>query len=791
MQTFLTSRDFEQNARCLDDQRLISQRFEAKLVYDLLEDPKYRNHPLILLWKRNPRLLCTYALSICSEFNARGFQDKLHYEDFFTQELTHYPLEPDPIWWNDERVFSSHRASLLNKNYVFYKRYGWNELPNLHYFWPAHEMKERYEALKKAINEANYAYYVCDAPTISDAAYDKLMKELAELEDQDASLISISSPTQRVGGNVGKEFKAVDHLTPMYSLDNAFSSEELEKWVNGIASETGNDNHRWCVEWKYDGLSLSVIYEDGMFVRAVTRGSGSVGEDVTEQARTIKNLPLELEGDFPGTLEVRGEVCIPKSQLAKINKARVANGDKPYANCRNLAAGSLRALDPKVTASRGLIFFAWGLGVHSLDITSQDRVLSMLESLDFSVGDYESTTGFEHVLARILELEKLRPNLKYDVDGVVIKLNNVDTQSLLGYKSRSPRFAIAFKFAAESEYTILNSITWQVGRVGQITPVAELEPVQVGGVTISRATLHNFRQIEAKGLMIGDTVVVARAGDVIPEVVSRVVVEGAKLEPIGKPIVCPICSTPIFETPTGLIFCQNDNCASRISQRVIHFASKDGMDIQGLGPSIATYLCEAGAIENLEDIYLLDVEHPRRKILKSLGEGTADNLIKAIKDSKKAKLTAFLYALGIPSVGRGTSQRLVAQFKTLDAIRAASYNELVSVKDIGAKTANDILEFFVEEKVTVDRMLSLGVTFEEAPNGGKFDGLSFCFTGTLSKPRKQFETLVTDNGGKIASIGKSLSYLVAGESAGSKLDDANRLGVKVITEQELEVLLDS
>ena len=658
------------------------------------------------------------------------------------------------------------------------------------------ELQERHQELVKQIENANYAYYVCDAPTISDKQYDRLFVSLLLLEKEHPDLCTMSSPTQRIGNPVPSKFEKINHLIPMYSLDNAFTTDDLGKFIESNGDEeTPSDNVSYTIEWKYDGLSLSVIYMDGKFVRAVTRGDGNEGEDVSEQAKTIKNLPLELPYAPEGIFEVRGEVVIAKAQLERVNKKRGEEGLQLYSNCRNLAAGSLRNENSSITAERGLIFFAWGLGYVESNLTDiglshQHTTLFNLVENGFSVGEFTTNNGLGPIVARILELEKLRPTLKYDVDGVVIKVSSFSKQQELGFKSRSPRFAIAFKFAAVTEFTKLLSITWQLGRTGQITPVAELEKVNVGGVNITRATLHNIKQIRDKDLHINDIVAVARAGDVIPEIVCKAPTSHLQdnLLSIVEPTHCPVCNTLTWKTDTGLLFCQNNKCNSRLPQRVIHFCSRDAMNIEGLGPNIIEYLCEEEVIKELYDIYHIEYVPNKFLALKKLGEGIAFNIIDAIKKSKNVKLENFIYALGIPSVGKGTSSRLVKAFGSLEKIREATYDELVSVKDIGERTANDILQFFEIEGPNVNRLLNTGIIIEQVVEGKKFLNMSFCITGTLSQARSDVERSITENGGTIASVSKNLTYLVIGENAGSKLDKAKQLGIKIITEEELSKL---
>jgi DNA ligase (NAD+) len=663
---------------------------------------------------------------------------------------------------------------------------------------------ERIAQLKREIEQHNYNYYVLDQPTIADAEWDKLFHELKALEEAHPEFASPDSPTQRVGAKPLDEFAEVTHRVPMLSLGNAFSDEDLSNFDRRCREglELEGDIEYAC-EPKYDGLAISLTYVHGVFIQGATRGDGSVGEDVTHNLRTVKTIPLSIESKA-ARLEVRGEVLMLRKDFDALNLRQAEKGEKQFVNPRNAAAGSLRQLDPKLTAQRPLSFFAYGLGaVEGIELpTTHSAQMDLLESLKFPVSrERRVVVGAEGLRSFYLALGEKRPTLPYDIDGVVYKVNRIDWQQRLGFVSRAPRFAIAHKFPAEEATTELLGIDVQVGRTGAITPVARLKPVFVGGTTVSNATLHNEDEIKRKGLMIGDTVIVRRAGDVIPEVAA--VIESkrpANAQPFTMPTACPECGSAIVKLEGeaiarctgGLI------CPAQVKQSILHFAQRRAMDIEGLGDKLVDQLVDQKVVRNAADLYRLGVS--ALAALERMGEKSAANLVEAIAKSRETTLQRFLFGLGIRHVGEATARDLARHFGGIDAIMAAPVEKLLEVRDVGPVVAESIRKFFDEphNREAVEQLRAGGIVWAEgepapAHATGPFAGKTVVLTGTLpSLSRDEAKAMLEAAGAKVSgSVSKKTDYVLAGEEAGSKLDKAKELGVTVLDEAEFRSMLDS
>ena len=661
------------------------------------------------------------------------------------------------------------------------------------------------EALRDTINEYNYQYYVLDNPTVPDSEYDRVFQELKALEAENPALITPDSPTQKVGGQPLGAFEQVTHEVPMLSLDNAFSEEELTAFEKRVKDRLKDDSALpFSCEPKLDGLAVSILYEQGQLVRAATRGDGQVGENITANVRTIGNVPLKLRGqDIPERIEVRGEVFMPKAGFEKLNNAQREAGLKVFANPRNAAAGSLRQLDSRITAKRPLMFYAYSLGVVSPDTfelpdSHHARLrqlaewgLPMCPEIDTATGAKGCQAYYEHILQQ-------RDSLPYDIDGVVFKVDTIALQEALGFVARAPRWAIAQKFPAQEEMTRLLDVEFQVGRTGAITPVARLEPVFVGGVTVSNATLHNQDEIDRLGVKVGDTVVIRRAGDVIPQVVSVVAAKRPEdARDIVFPLVCPVCDSHVEKLEDeavarctgGLI------CGAQRKQALKHFASRKAMDIDGLGDKLIEQLVDADLLKTPVDIFHLTL--PELVQLERMGEKSAVNLLNAIEASKQTTLAKFLYSLGIREVGEATAQNLAMHFTNLDAIQAADIEALQSVPDVGIIVAQHIANFFAEEHNldVLKGLIEAGIQWPaiEAPNVDEqvLQGKTAVVTGTLSEmSRSDVKALLQQAGAKVAgSVSAKTDFLVAGEKAGSQLAKAQDLGVEVWDEARLMAFL--
>lgn len=655
-------------------------------------------------------------------------------------------------------------------------------------------VKDRVEHLRTVIDHHNYRYYVLDSPEVSDSEYDALMRELIRLEEENPGLVTPYSPTQRVGASPVKEFPPMIHRIPLLSMDNAMDREEVDAFHDRVVKWLGRDTVLYSCEPKFDGLAVELIYEQGNLIRGGTRGDGSTGEDVTANLKTVMSIPLRLFGDgMPDLLEVRGEVVMFKNDFNELNRERTERMEPVFANPRNAAAGSLRQLDPRVTASRTLVFFAYGVSdATHLGVDSQHEVLTRLGGLGFRVNPQARVcSGVDDVWAFAVEMKQIRDGLPYEIDGVVIKVDAMEDQRLLGIKARSPRWAVALKYPPTQVTTILRKIDLQVGRTGVLTPVALLEPVRVGGVTVSRATLHNADEILRKDLREGDAVIVQRAGDVIPEIVGPVPSRrGSGSIPFAMPRQCPVCLSSLFRD--GIQYrCVNISCPAVIRAQIYHFASKDAMDIEGLGRKIIHQLVEKGLVRDIADIYAVSRDDLLQ--LDGFADLSSTNLLGAIRSSRETTLERFIHGLGIPHVGGVAARDLVRRFGSLVAIISSTLDDLTAIPGIGPEIAQSVRSFFdAQENIQViRRLLEHGISFLEEPGARTakptpISGKKICFTGTLSSmPRSDAARKAEAMGAQVMdSVSKKLDILVVGTDPGSKLEKARSLGVRVMDEQE-------
>lgn len=658
---------------------------------------------------------------------------------------------------------------------------------------------ERAAELRRLLERHAYLYYVLDAPEISDTEYDRLFRELQDLEAAHPELRTPDSPTARVGAPPVAGFLPHRHLVPMLSLDNAFSPDELRAFDDRVRRGLGSTEPvLYSVELKFDGASLSLTYQDGVLVQAATRGDGTTGEGVLENARTIRGVPLRLQGELPGVVEVRGEVVMLKEVFEQLNAEKRARGEQPFANPRNAAAGGLRQLDSRVTAERKLNFYAYGIGGGSFPAASHHELLQKLRALGFPVREESRTVrGVEALLEYVEDLHARRTSLPFAIDGVVIKVDDLAQQALLGSTARGPRWAIAYKFPAEQAFTRLVRISAQVGRTGVVTPVAELEPVYVGGVTVTRATLHNYEDLRRRNVREGDRVIIQRAGDVIPEIVGAVLAERdpAAPEPV-EPSVCPECGTPLRRAEGEVALkCPNRACPAQISAKLKHFVSRNAMDIEGLGDKLIDRLLDLGFLTDIPSLYRLHLRRDELAKLDKLGEQSVGKLLANIEASKARPLDRLLYAIGIRFVGERSSKDLARFFRSLEAFRAARYEDLVQLPDVGPRTASEIEAWLEDEENQrlLEELVQLGVspTGPSGPVGDTFAGKTVVFTGKLEKfTREAAEDVVIRLGGKPAgSVSKATSLVVAGPGAGSKLQKAEQLGVAVTDEEGFLAML--
>ena len=658
------------------------------------------------------------------------------------------------------------------------------------------EIEQRIAELRQLLHEYGHAYYVLDKPLVPDSTYDELMQELIALEEANPSLISPDSPTQRVGGAVLEGFKKVTHPYPMLSLSNAFNEEDLRDFDRKIRQAIG-DQFSYICELKIDGLAISLRYEDGRFVQGATRGDGTIGEDITSNLKTIHAIPLRLKE--PITIEVRGEAYMPKKSFESLNAARAEKGEELFANPRNAAAGSLRQLDPKIAASRNLSMFIYGIGGdgEAYGIDSHGEMLDYLAGLGFpSNRERRACATIEEVMAFINKWTEERPNLPYEIDGIVIKVNRFAHQDELGFTAKSPRWAIAYKFPAEEVTTKLLDIDLTVGRTGVITPTAILTPVQVAGTTVSRASLHNEDLIKEKDIRIGDTVIVRKAGDIIPQVVGVILAERPEgTTPYEYPKTCPVCGGEVVRIEGDVALrCVNPTCSAQIAEGIKHFVSRNAMNVDGLGEKVVEQLLREGYIANVADLYLLQVEQLVE--LERMGEKSANNLIEALEKSKDNSLERLLFGLGIRHVGEKAAKILAAEYETMDALMKAEVADLTNIHEIGDKMAESIVAYFANEEIQtlIARLKDVGVNMvykgkkvvvEAGAN--PFAGKTIVLTGKLAQlTRNEAKAKIEELGGTVAgSVSKKTDLVIAGEDAGSKLEKAQSLGIEIWDENRL------
>jgi len=673
--------------------------------------------------------------------------------------------------------------------------------------------KHRIAEICQLIHQYNHQYYVLDEPSVPDAEYDRLMRELVTLETAHPELKTLDSPSQKVGGKALKAFSQVTHQLPMLSLDNVFSADEWQAFVKRIKDRLKSENEfAICAEPKLDGLAVSLRYEKGIFVQAATRGDGSVGENITENIRTIKSIPLRLQGqNYPDILEVRGEVFMPKASFEHLNQQAIIKGEKGFANPRNAAAGSLRQLDSKITAKRNLAFYAYGLGFVGANETDDDQGidetwlanshyqrLCQIKALGLPMcPEVKLLENAEHVEAFYQDILQQREALSYEIDGTVFKVDDIGLQEQLGFVARAPRWATAYKFPAQEELTILEAVDFQVGRTGAITPVARLKPVFVGGVTVSNATLHNQDEINRLGIQINDTVIIRRAGDVIPQIVSVVLERRSdNSETIEFPKKCPVCESAVMKAEgeavlrcTGGLYCQ-----AQRKEAIKHFASRKAIDVDGLGDKLVEQLVDEGLIKTPADLFKLtelDVSTMER-----MGKKSADNLIKGLEIAKNTTLAKFIYSLGIREVGETTAANLALHFLAFDAIKSANEEQLQQVPDVGVIVAKNIVNFFAQShNLDVVNELEMIMSWPDievkSDDELPLKDQTFVLTGTLSQMgRNEAKAALQALGAKVSgSVSAKTHYLVAGEKAGSKLTKAQDLGIKILTEDEMIALI--
>jgi len=658
--------------------------------------------------------------------------------------------------------------------------------------------------LRAELAEHNYRYHVLDEPVIPDSVYDQLFRELVDLETRFPELIVPDSPTQRVGAAPVPGFGEVRHGTPMLSLENAFSAEDVENFDRRLRERLGTEDElQYSAEPKLDGAAINLWYENGELIRAATRGDGTIGEDVTHNVRTIRSVPLRLRGKaFPARIEVRGEIFMPREGFRKLNEAALKSGDKPFANPRNAAAGSLRQLDPRLTAARPLALYAYGIGTigGTMLLARHSDTLQQLQDWGLPVApQIEVVTGVTGCLAYYQKMLTMRAALSYDTDGVVYKVNEYELQASLGTVARAPRWAVAYKFPAEEQVTTVDAIEFQVGRTGVLTPVARLHPVFVGGVTVSNATLHNVDEMYRKDVRAGDTVIVRRAGDVIPEVVAVVLERRPRRTSVVKPPdKCPVCGSAVLRTEgEAALRCTGGLvCGAQRKEALRHFASRRAINIEGLGSQLIEQLVDRDLVVTPDDLFRLTL--PKLVGLERVGERSAAKLLAAIEKSKRTTLDRFLYALGIPEVGEATSKALARHFQRLASLMAATEEQLLEVQDVGPVMARQIAAFFREphNREVISELRKLGLSWEEAdPTASTrslpLKGKTFVLTGTLeSMTREQAASRIEELGGRVTgSVTGKTSYLVVGANPGSKLAKAESLGVEVVDEQYLHRLL--
>ncbi len=666
----------------------------------------------------------------------------------------------------------------------------------------AKNLEKEIAKLRDEIRYHEHRYYVLDAPEISDLEFDKLMQRLKELELQHPDLVTPDSPTQRVGGAAAAEFPKVRHPAPMLSLDNTYSVDDLRDFDRRVRELAGRDRVEYVAELKLDGLSMALTYQDGKLVRGVTRGDGEVGEDVTSNIRTIRSVPLRLEAGKlalignPARFEVRGEVIMTRKAFEQTNAQREAAGEAKFANPRNSAAGSIRQLDPRIVAERQLDMFIYYLLVNGAELPGEHaQALETLSRMGFKVNpNWRRCPAFDDLLAYIQEWETRRDSLDYEIDGIVIKVNNTGLWQELGTTAKSPRWAVAYKYPPRQATTRVMDIRAQVGRTGTLTPVADLEPVDVGGVTVSHATLHNMDEIERLGVRMGDTVLVQRAGEVIPQVV-KVVTHAEDGRAFEMPKKCPVCGEDVHRAEGEVAYrCVNTTCPAKLKESLLYFAGRRAMNIDGLGEALVDQLVDKGLVHDVADLYRLT--HSQLADLERMGDKSAQNLLDEINRSKQEELARVIFALGIRFVGERTGQLLANHFGSLDKLAQATTEELVEAEEVGPRVAEAIREFFQEKRnrEVIEKLRDSGLQFEQKQTRraeGKLAGKQFVLTGTLpTYSRDEAKQMIEENGGRVVgSVSKKTDYVVAGADPGSKLEKARALGVKTLDEEGLLRLL--
>lgn len=660
------------------------------------------------------------------------------------------------------------------------------------------EIKQQASNLRDLINRYNTLYYVADNPEVTDSEYDRLFKQLQQLEADYPSLLSADSPTQRVGGQALDKFSQISHVIPMLSLDNVFDGDDLHSFDQRVCDRLNStDIQIYSAEPKLDGLAISIRYQQGLLVQAATRGDGTVGEDVTDNVRTIQSVPLKLVGDnVPDIVEIRGEIVMPKAGFEALNKQQITDNKKAFVNPRNAAAGSLRQLDSKITARRPLAMYCYGVGeIQGMDLPKTHyETMQQLARWGCQIStELQQVAGVDGCLAYIKTLGDQRDALSYDIDGVVLKIDDISLQQRLGFVSRAPRWAIAYKFPAQEEMTLIEDIEIQVGRTGALTPVARLQPVFVGGVTVSNATLHNQDEIERKDVRVGDTVIVRRAGDVIPEVVK--VVLSKRPDNTVKfmiPRQCPICQSEVerIEGEATARCSGGLYCPAQRKQAIKHFSSRKALDIDGLGDKLVDLLVDQGLITDAADLFELTIE--QLTVLERMGEKSAINLVKSLITAKKTKFARFLYALGIREVGEATARSLASHFLTLDALKTTDEQTLLEIEDVGPIVAHHVVTFFAQphNREVLDRLLAAGIDWPEEQryaSDSLLNGKIIVLTGTLEQlSRSEAKEKLLALGAKVAgSVSKKTDYVVAGRDAGSKLNKAESLGISIVDETTL------
>ncbi len=668
-------------------------------------------------------------------------------------------------------------------------------------------VEKRIQKLREEINKHDYHYYVLAQPLISDEEYDRLYKELEKLEAENPHLITPDSPTQRVGKDLTKEFKPVNHLVPMLSLANTYDEQDVFDFDRRVREGLPEgEKIEYVVEYKIDGASVSLRYIDGKLFTAATRGDGTVGEEITNNVKTIRAVPLKIKKPV-GTkyklndFEARGEIYMNIADFEELNRRQAEKGEKLFANPRNSAAGTLKLQNPQIVASRKLNIFLYQLISLEDKFESQSENLELLKQMGFRVNpDYRVCTSIEEVLEVCKEFESKRDTLEYEIDGAVIKVNSIRQQNILGSIAKSPRWAVAYKFKAKQAFTYVRDIVWQVGRTGAVTPVAELEPVKLAGSTISRATLHNFDEIKRKDIRVGDKVVIEKGGDVIPKVVAVITEERKKdSKPTQPPEKCPVCKSKLYRPEDEVaLYCENPECPAQIKGRLIHFASRGAMDIEGLGEALIDLFVEKGFLKTFSDIYELKNHREELIQIERLGEKSVDNLLNAIEKSKSQPFEKVLFALGIRYVGAGVAQKLAEHFGSIDALIEADEEEILSVYEIGPSISRSVKQFFSDKHnlELIEKLKKAGLRFsteqKKPVKDNFFKDKTFVLTGTLSSfSRDEAADRIKKLGGKTASsVSKNTDYVIAGEKAGSKLDKAKSLGVKILNEDDFLKLLE-